>query len=132
MPLPLGTDEAGREMFSYIDGKVAADLGFYEDRVLLSAAGLIRRFQDLSTDLLSPAGSCAGIEGVCHNDLSPCNFVFRNGLPVAMIDFDAVAPGSHGEKGVGGRPKPPGTTGSLSARYLAGWCCPTARPAPLR
>ena len=31
-------------------------------------------------------------EVVCHNDVSPCNFVFRGELPVALIDFDAAAP----------------------------------------
>jgi aminoglycoside phosphotransferase (APT) family kinase protein len=30
---------------------------------------------------------------VCHNDLSPCNFVFQEGKPIAIIDFDAAAPG---------------------------------------
>ena len=36
----------------------------------------------------------AGIEVACHNDLSPCNTVFRQGRPVAFIDFDAAVPGS--------------------------------------
>ncbi|MGZ2482472.1 aminoglycoside phosphotransferase (APT) family kinase protein [Rhizobium pisi] len=33
----------------------------------------------------------AGFEVVYHNDLSPCNFVFRQQIPVAIIDFDAAA-----------------------------------------
>ena len=28
---------------------------------------------------------------VCHNDLSPCNFVFRDEHPIAVIDWDAAA-----------------------------------------
>ena len=36
----------------------------------------------------------ARFEVICHNDLSPCNFVFRAGIPVAMIDFDTAAPGT--------------------------------------
>ena len=36
----------------------------------------------------------AGVEVVCHNDLSPCNFVFQGKTPIAIIDFDAAAPGS--------------------------------------
>lgn len=30
---------------------------------------------------------------VCHHDPGPNNVVFRNGLPVAWIDFDTAAPG---------------------------------------
>jgi aminoglycoside phosphotransferase (APT) family kinase protein len=36
----------------------------------------------------------ASIEVACHNDLSPCNTMFRNGQPVALTDFDPAAPGS--------------------------------------
>lgn len=34
---------------------------------------------------------------VCHNDLSPCNFVFVDTVPTAIIDFDAAAPGQRQE-----------------------------------
>ena len=87
VPAWLGTDAQGREVFSFIAGTVPPDLGFHEDDALRVAARLIRRFHDLGRDL-SGAGAV-----ICHNDLSPCNFVFRDGLPVAIIDFDAAAPG---------------------------------------
>ncbi len=31
---------------------------------------------------------------MCHHDPGPNNVVFQNGAPVALIDFDAAAPGS--------------------------------------
>jgi Phosphotransferase enzyme family len=86
VPAHLGSDEVGREIFSFIEGEAPAELGFIDDRALRSAATLIRAYHDLSADLAE--------EVVCHNDLSPCNFVFRDGLPVAIIDFDAVSPGT--------------------------------------
>jgi aminoglycoside phosphotransferase (APT) family kinase protein len=94
-PAALGTDEQGREVFTFIEGEVPADLGFHDDEVLCKAASLIRDFHDLSAELVAaPAAIAAGIEVICHNDLSPCNFVFRDGVPMALIDFDAAAPGS--------------------------------------
>lgn len=94
-PRSLGSDERGRDVLSYIDGEVPRDLGWHSDEILAAAARLIRAYHDATGPLLrSGAARAAGLDIVCHNDLSPCNFVFRNGQPVAIIDFDAAAPGS--------------------------------------
>jgi len=89
-PRFLGIDDEGREVLSYIPGRVPPDLEpDHADATLAEAASLIRRLHD-ATAGLDLAG---GAEVVCHNDLSPCNFVFRDAKPVALIDFDAAAPG---------------------------------------
>jgi aminoglycoside phosphotransferase (APT) family kinase protein len=94
-PAALGIDERGRDIFAFISGDVPADLGFHDDATLRQAAALIRRYHDLTAEFVAMSGAGApGIEIVCHNDLSPCNFVFRQGVPVAIIDFDAAAHGS--------------------------------------
>jgi hypothetical protein len=94
-PRFLGVDDAGRRIFSFIAGDVPDELGHHDDERLAAAARLIRRYHD-ATDGLFEAAACreAGLEVACHNDLSPCNTVFRNGRPVALIDFDAAAAGS--------------------------------------
>jgi aminoglycoside phosphotransferase (APT) family kinase protein len=89
-PRYLGSDEQGREVFSYLPGEVPPELDpAIADETLAAAGRLIRRFHDAT------AGTeiAAGYEVVCHNDLSPCNFVLREGKPVGIIDFDAAAPG---------------------------------------
>jgi serine/threonine protein kinase len=94
-PIFLGVGDRGRDILSFIEGEVPTDMAFHEDPTLRQAASIIRRFHDIGADFVAtlidrPADS----ETVCHNDLSPCNFVFQDGVPVAIIDFDAVAPGS--------------------------------------
>jgi hypothetical protein len=94
-PRYLGSDDAGREIFTYIRGAVPAELSDYDDKTLAEAARLIRRYHDATSSLFETASAQkAGIEVACHNDLSPCNTVFRQGRPVAFIDFDAAVPGS--------------------------------------
>ena len=93
-PRPLGSDKTGRDILSYLEGKVPQNLGWYDDDVLGEAALLIRRYHDATSSLLAAQHAQAlELEVVCHNDLSPCNFVFQEGKPVALIDFDAAAPG---------------------------------------
>lgn len=87
VPRWLGTDERGREIFSYVEGEVPLDLGHFGDETLRHAARFIRRYHDVTAPLFE-AGRVA-----CHNDLSPCNFVFRGGVPCAVIDFDVAAEG---------------------------------------
>ena len=94
-PRATGVDDLGRDTFHFIPGDVPADLSFHADPVLCAAAHLIKRFHDASTTLVdSPAMRRVGVEIVCHNDLSPCNFVFAGGVPAALIDFDAASPGT--------------------------------------
>ncbi|MDE8762587.1 phosphotransferase [Rhizobium sp. CBK13] len=93
-PRSRGYDEFGRDVFSYIEGEVPRDLSWHGDDVLIEAARLIRRYHDATESLVaSPSARAAGLEVVCHNDLSPCNFVFRAGRPAALIDFDTASPG---------------------------------------
>jgi tRNA A-37 threonylcarbamoyl transferase component Bud32 len=90
-PRYLGADDRGREIFSYLEGEVPAELdAAISDEALVAAAHLIRRFHDATSG--SPIAGKH--ETVCHHDLSPCNFVFRNNRPIAIIDFDAAAPGN--------------------------------------
>lgn len=91
VPESLGKDTRGRDVYTFIDGDVPADLAVYGEPVLRIAALLIRSFHDASAGFVT---SQVGAEVVCHNDLSPCNFVFRGKVPVAIIDFDAAAPGT--------------------------------------
>ncbi|MGR9197523.1 phosphotransferase [Rhizobium leguminosarum] len=94
-PRSIGFDNVGRDIFSYIAGEVPRDLSRHSDEALIDAARLIRRYHDATEGLVgSPAARSVGLEVVCHNDLSPCNFVFRSGRPLAIIDFDSASPGT--------------------------------------
>ncbi|MGI9053022.1 MAG: phosphotransferase [Ilumatobacteraceae bacterium] len=101
--LPVGMDEDGRERLLFIDGEVRVapypDWS-QSDIALASIARLLRGLhdaadgfddQDLSWDdsLADPAGGTL----VCHNDVEPSNVVFRDGVAIALLDFEFAAPG---------------------------------------
>ena len=88
-PRYLGQDDSGRDMLSYLAGSVPAKWRIFEDHQLRAAAAILRALHDAtSASKLSPAGV------VCHHDPGPNNFVFVDGVPVALIDFDTAAPGA--------------------------------------
>ncbi|MGH6888382.1 MAG: phosphotransferase [Rhizomicrobium sp.] len=94
-PRYLGVDDADREILTYVHGDVPTELGDWDDRTLQDAARLVRLYHDATSSLhATQAATAPEFEIACHNDLSPCNTVFRDGRPVALIDFDAAAPGS--------------------------------------
>ncbi|WP_405795322.1 phosphotransferase [Streptomyces sp. NBC_01506] len=88
-PRYRGVDEQGREVLEYVEGETDLPLS---DARLARVAELVREFHDLTA-----GSSLAGAhEVVCHNDLSPRNTVYADGLPglpVALIDWDLAAPG---------------------------------------
>jgi Ser/Thr protein kinase RdoA (MazF antagonist) len=89
-PRYLGSDAEGRDVFDYIAGTVHPNWQQWTDEQVAAAGRLLRMLHDAT------AGSAlaAGKEVVCHNDAGPNNVVFREGLPVALIDFDFAAPGA--------------------------------------
>lgn len=104
-PVPLGIDDQGREILSYVPGDVPRD-PLPGDAVLTALARLIRWLHDASYGWIPPADAVwathpgtAGIplvdteaELVSHRDYCPGNVVFRDGLPAALIDFDLARP----------------------------------------
>jgi aminoglycoside phosphotransferase (APT) family kinase protein len=103
VPRPLGRDERGREVLTYIEGDVPIPPfpGWsMTDEALASVARLQRRFHEAaaafdasafawSDELADPRGGAV----VGHNDICPENVVFRGGEAIALLDWDFVAPG---------------------------------------
>ncbi len=106
-PLPLGFDANDDEMVSHLSGTTldASTLEqFRTDRVLVSAARLLRRFHDATSDYqgaaehpwqIMPTSSEHGRvqHVICHNDFAPYNCVLNNGEVTGVFDFDTATPG---------------------------------------
>ena len=88
-PRFVGIDSQGREILSYLEGWVPPDLEAFSDAQMRAAARIIKRYHE-ATAGTSLAGDQ---EVVCHGDLNPCNFVFPDGSPQFLIDFDCAFPG---------------------------------------
>jgi tRNA A-37 threonylcarbamoyl transferase component Bud32 len=86
-----GVDDRGRDVLTFIEGETYSDCRalVWSDGQLAASAGLLRRYHD------AVAGSTlAGrADVVCHGDFGPWNLIWRDGLPVAIIDFDNAHPG---------------------------------------
>lgn len=102
-PEPLGIDEQGREVLSFIPGFVGHEPlpEWRTDGVLIAAARLLRRIHDATADVvhdwqtdLWQAPTRAPVEVICHGDFAPYNCVFDAGRLVGVIDFDYAHPGS--------------------------------------
>ncbi|MEY2472982.1 MAG: hypothetical protein QOK28_2311 [Actinomycetota bacterium] len=105
-PRHLGPTTDGLETYRYIEGR-----GGYppfppyvtSDSSLVGAAVLIRACHDASSNFPTTASqtwqalladpSSDAPEVICHNDLSTYNTIYRDGDPVALIDWDFAAPG---------------------------------------
>ena len=87
----FGQDEIGRDMFAFIEGYVPDEIGNTTFAQLCEFMKIVKELHDVSSGF-APKGKV-----ICHNDLSPCNTVFRNHIPVAIIDWDSAAFGERWE-----------------------------------
>ena len=102
-PEPVGIDDDGRERLVFIEGQVPVPPypeWSQSDSALASTVELLRGLHGASTGL-DPRGlnwndGLADPESgavVCHNDVCLENVVFRDGVAVALLDFEFAAPG---------------------------------------
>lgn len=102
-PRALGIDERGREILTFVDGRVVWP-GHPElvatDETLAAVAQVVRRYHDAvaGLELAGPWSDLAAdhdgpFEVLCHNDLAPWNLVARDDGTWAFIDWDLAAPG---------------------------------------
>lgn len=101
-PRAHGLDECGREILDYIPGNNGAFLLpqlVQTDAAILAYGALLRRYHDATVGFEIPQHAVwflpprEPVEVICHGDLSPDNCIFRDDLPVALIDFDVAHPG---------------------------------------
>ena len=112
----LGIDDRGREILGFIP---ADNSGFefiwQSSTVLTGIATMLRQYHEAVSgfnhcdyDWLYHYPDEQQHEIICHNDFAPYNLLFKNQLPVGIIDFDLAGPG----------PK------LRDVAYSAYWCVP--------
>jgi hypothetical protein len=113
-PSALGFDDQGREVLTFIEGEVGRGTEFipdeggrfdvrlpdfvWRDEVLVHLGALLRGYHDAAATFPWAGREWCyetqePVETICHNEVFPSNTVFRNGVPVALIDWDTAAPG---------------------------------------
>jgi hypothetical protein len=90
-PRFLGIDARGREILSFIEGFAPPHNGFIlSEEGVRAGARLVRQVHDLTAGTEFSARS----EVACHRNLSQPNFIFRDMIPVAIIDWNTTLPGT--------------------------------------
>ena len=102
-PRVLGFDEKGREVLSFVEGVPGLAPLPRGDDVVAALGALLRRMHDAQAGFAAPPDwhdepldvpeTAAGLPHVvCHHDVFPPNVILREGLPVALVDWDFASP----------------------------------------
>ncbi len=103
-PRPLGLDDQGREVLSYLEGetvggRVPWPAWVHSDDALLQVAGWLRDYHAAVAGFVPPRDAVWREGGrwqpslvVGHNDAAPYNAVWRDNRLVGFFDWDFAAP----------------------------------------
>jgi mutator protein MutT len=103
VPRVLGTDERGREVLSWLPGRVVdVDTEPIGDALVVDAMRWLRRYHEVVRGF-RPAGvvrwrnhegELGAGEIVCHHDFAPYNVAEQDGRVVGVFDWDMAGPGT--------------------------------------
>ncbi|MEV4222420.1 aminoglycoside phosphotransferase family protein [Nonomuraea sp. NPDC049725] len=98
-PRVLGVDGLGREVLSFLPGVSGLSAASAGEEALAGVAGLLREFHDATAGFPLSGHRWEGGSNddappqiIGHCDLRPDNVIFRDQVPVGMIDFDLARP----------------------------------------
>jgi Phosphotransferase enzyme family len=103
-PRPLGLDEQGREVLTFLPGETAGNLWpwpgwVYAENTLVQVARWVCGFHRAVADFIPPPGAAWRMGGqwapgliVGHNDAAPYNAVWRDGRLARFIDWEMAGP----------------------------------------
>jgi len=133
-PRPLGVDERGCDVLTFVPGMVAWPGGFRQlngGGQLRRAAGLIRDFHDAVAGFTPPPGAqwqalmpADGDEIIAHHDLAPWNLIIAD-RGWAFIDWDAAAPGPGARSSARGSRTPCPASTTAPGRRTGRCTCPS-------
>ena len=103
-PTPLGMDESGREILTFLPGKAASRPWaqvLFTDEGLVQAANMLREYHEIVKDFPVAAdaewriGKVAKQPGhiIRHGDLGPWNTIWQQDTLTGLIDWDFAEPG---------------------------------------
>ena len=103
-PEPLGFDDQGREMLTWLDGRAAMrpwPEALLRDEGVVVLAQALRRYHDVVQAFDPGEEACWRVgcrtldpgEVVCHGDFAPWNTVWNADRLVGLIDWDMAEPG---------------------------------------
>lgn len=88
-PVHLGSDDVGRDVFSFIEGTTSEHPAERDERSYAAFAAMLRELHDITRGTVIASGG----ECLVHGDAGPFNVVMQRGMPVGLIDWDNVHPG---------------------------------------
>ena len=103
-PQPLGVDEQGREVLTFLPGETVGSARpwprwVYAEDTLVQVARWMRGFHDAVADFVPPEGAVWRMGGqwapgliIGHNDAAPYNAVWRDGKLAGFFDWDMAGP----------------------------------------